>query len=129
MIVQKSLIVNVANKQAGTKSKTGMVERIVVNAVERVFSSIDESCKQAIYHHLSNNFNISKEQIPHKIDAFANALEKMFGAGAKLIKIEIMKLTYCQVKSIKNQTKQDHLLFTDYMKKLRDSLLILSSLS
>lgn len=128
MIVQKSLIASVSNKQADTKSKTGIFERIVVNAVENVFSSLDESCKQAIYNHLGNNFNITKEEIPHKFDAFANALEEMFGAGAKLIKIEIMKLTYSQVKRIKNQTK-DPLLFTDYMKKLGNSLLVLSSLS
>ena len=129
MIIQKSLVMSDSNKQAGTKSKTGVFERIVIDAVEKVFSSIDESCKQAIYHHLSNNFNITKEQIPHKIDVFANALEEMFGAGAKLIKIEIMKLTFCQVKTIKHQTKQDGLLFTDYMKKLGNSVLVLSGLS
>ena len=121
MMVQKSVIVRVSNKQAGAKSKTGVFERIVMDAVEKVFSSLEESCKQAIYHHLRNNFNITKEQIPHKIDAFANALEEMFGAGAKLIKIEIMKLTFSQVKTIKNQTTQDGLLFSDYMKKLGDS--------
>ena len=120
MMVQKSLMVSVSNNKTGTKSKTGVFERIVMDAVEKVFSSLDESCKQAIYRHLSNSFNITKEQIPHKIDAFANALEEMFGAGAKLIKIEIMKLTFSQVKTIKNQTKQDALSFTDYMKKLGD---------
>ena len=121
MMVQKSLTKSEANKKEKTKSKNEVFENIVINAVEKVFSSLNESCKQAIYLHLRNSYYITKEQIPHKIYAFSNALEEMFGECAKLIKIEIMKLAFSQVRTTKYQAKQDALLFTDYMKQLCDS--------
>ena len=121
MMFQKSLSMSEANKKVKAKSKSGVFERIVMGTVDNVFSSLGESCKQSIYFRLKNSFNISREEIPHRIDAFADALEEMFGVGAKLIKIEIMKLAFSQVRTIKYPTKQDALLFTDYLKELGDS--------
>ena len=74
--------------------------------------------KQAIYLCLETRFNIKKEEIPHKIDAFASALEKMFGESAKLIKIEIMKLAYGKIRIVRSPTRKDALLFTEYIKAL-----------
>ena len=121
MMFQKSLSMNEENKKAKAKSKSGVFEKIVMGAVDNVFSSLGESCKQSIYFRLRNSFNISREEIPHRIDAFGDALEEMFGVGAKLIKIEIMKLAFSQVRTIEYPTKQDALLFTDYLKKLGES--------
>lgn len=118
MMVQKSLIMNKANKKVKAQGKNGVFERIVIGAVDNVFSSLGESCKQSIYFRLKNSFNISREEIPRRIDTFEDALEEMFGVGAKLIKIEIMKLAFSQVRTIKYPTKQDALLFTEYLKKL-----------
>ena len=59
--------------------------------IEAAFSSIGESAKIAIYTHLKNVFGIEKHQIPYRIDDFSDALEKIFGAGARNLEILFIK--------------------------------------
>jgi hypothetical protein len=52
---------------------------------------LGESSKQSIYFYLDSSFNIKKQEIPNKVEAFVNALEKIFGLGADFIESLIMK--------------------------------------
>ena len=110
MMVQKSLTVNKNNKKGRNGIERSVFERIVKDTVDEALSSLGNYCKQAIYLCLETRFNIKKEEIPHKIDAFASALEKMFGESAKLIKIEIMKLAYGKIRIVRSPTRRDALL-------------------
>lgn len=67
------------------------VDRILLEAVDESLSSLGESSKQSIYFHLDNSFNIKKQEIPNKVEAFEDALEKIFGLGASFIESLIMK--------------------------------------
>lgn len=90
--------------------------RLLLEAVDEALSSLGDSVKQTIYFHLQKTFEINKQEIPDKIEEFANALEEMFGLGAKLLEIRIMKSFYEKDgHTFKYSPKRDELLFTEYM--------------
>jgi hypothetical protein len=65
-------------------------ENFLLEAVDESLSSLGESSKQAIYYHLEKSFNVKKQEIPLKVEAFIAALERIFGLGADFIESLIM---------------------------------------
>lgn len=70
---------------------TGDFEKLLLEAIDESFSSLGESAKRSIYFRLEKSFSIKKENIPNRLVAFAQAIEKIFGSGANLLEISIMK--------------------------------------
>jgi nucleoside-diphosphate-sugar epimerase len=97
------------------ETQKGTFGKLVTEAVDNVFSSLGDSCKQAIYFHLKDRYNINKHEIPYRIEDFADALEKIFGLGAKLIEIEIMRALFTKVQVFSYSAKQEDLSFTNYV--------------
>lgn len=92
-------------------------ERLLMEAIDEGLSSLGDSAKQAIYFYLENAFSIRKQDIPNEIQAFTNALEKIFGQGAKILEIEMMKHLYMKVgHDFAYFPENDDLLFTEYVK-------------
>lgn len=90
-------------------------ERLLLQAVDEGLASLGDSSKQAIYFHLDRNFNIKKEQIPEKIEAFSGAIERIFGDGANFLEIAIMKQLYEKVGGILEWNKSARLGFAEYV--------------
>ena len=91
-------------------------EKLLLEAVDEGLSSLGDSPKQAIYFYLERSFKIKKMDIPSKIDEFANAIEKIFGHGAKHLEIQIMKRLYEKIgHTFKYFPENDDLLFTEYV--------------
>ena len=91
-------------------------EEILLEAVDEALSSLGDSPKQAIYFYLEKTFKIKKVEIPNKIDEFANAIENLFGQGAKHLEIQIMKRLYKKVgHNFEYFPEKDDLLFTEYI--------------
>lgn len=91
-------------------------EELLLEAVDEELSSLGESVKRAVYYSLKKAFKIEKHTIPHRIDEFANAIEKMFGDGAKLLEIQIMKRLYEKVgHNVEYFAETDNLLFLQYV--------------
>jgi len=109
-------------KKANTKpqkaKRKANFEQLLTDAVENVFSSLGESCKQTLYFHFENRYNIRKREIATRIEDFADALEEMFGSGANLIEIKIMKALFSKAQTFKYQPKQEALSFANYLKQL-----------
>ena len=94
---------------------------IMLEAVDEALSFLGESAKRAIYYHLEEKFKIRREEIPIKIDDFVEAIEEIFGMGAKIIEMQIMKSLYKRVgHNFKYVPKEKDLLFTAYMKAVRN---------
>lgn len=66
-------------------------DHMLLEAIDEAFSSLGESVKAAIYFHLENTFGINKSDIPSRTADFSNALEKIFGPGARHLEILFMK--------------------------------------
>jgi hypothetical protein len=69
-------------------------EKLLLEAVDECLASLGESSKQAIYFHLEKGFNIQRQEIPFKIEAFIFAVEKIFGIGANFLELLILKGLY-----------------------------------
>lgn len=92
-------------------------ENLILEAVDESLSSLGDSAKQAIYYHLEKSFRLKREDIPHRIDEFATAMERIFGYGGKLLQIQIMKRLHEKVgRSSTLYLKEDGLFFAEYVR-------------
>jgi hypothetical protein len=91
-------------------------EELLLEAVDEELSLLGESVKQAVYHNLKKTFKIDKHAIPYRIHQFATAIEKMFGDGAKLLEIQIMKRLHEKVgQNVEYFPESADLLFIQYV--------------
>lgn len=97
-------------------------EKILLEAVDEGLSSLGDSPKYAVYFYLKKEFKLDKRDIPHKIEEFADAIEKIFGLGAKFLEILIIKRLYEKVghEFEYNQEITD-LIFTEYVDATKKS--------
>ena len=73
-----------------------------------------------IYLVLEKTFEIKKSEIPDRIEEFAYALEQIFGHGAKLVEIQIMKRLHDKVgQTFTYSPEKSDLLFTEYVEAAR----------
>lgn len=97
-------------------------EKILLEAVDEGLSSLGDSPKYAVYFYLKKEFKLDKRDIPQKIEEFTDAIERIFGLGAKFLEILIMKRLYEKVGHIfeYNQEMKD-LVFTEYVEAAKKS--------
>ena len=98
-------------------------EKLLLEAVDEGLSLLCSSSKQAIYALLENTFNISKRDVPYKNEEFADALEKIFGLGAKPIEILIIRRLNEKVGGVVEYPQRKDLVFTEYVAAARQSFL------
>jgi len=98
-------------------------EKLLLEAVDEGLSSLGDSSKRVIYFHLENTFKINRQDIPYKIEEFAEAIEKIFGLGAKFIEISIMKCLYEKIGSVFEYPEHKDLVFTEYVASVKQSFL------
>ena len=72
-------------------------EEVLQDSIDEAFSSLGEAVKASIYFHLEHKFMIARQDIPWRIKDFSDALERIFGLGAKHLELLIMKNLYEKV--------------------------------
>jgi len=97
--------------------------KTIIDSVDNSFSSFHNLDKQEIYFNLEKTFKIAKKDIPWKIKGFANALEKMFGAGAKVIEIKIIEAIHDKLKDFRFFPAKNDISFEEYLTSVRNFLL------
>ncbi len=98
-------------------------ERILLEAVDEGLSSLGESSRQAIYFHLDEKYNIKKLEIPDNIEAFAGAVESIFGLGANFLEIAIMRQLHKKVEQKDKLQLSSDLTFVEYVSVAQRSFL------
>jgi hypothetical protein len=98
-------------------------EKLFLEAVDEALASLGDSAKQAIYFHLENRFKIKRNEIPQRVEDFADGLEKIFGAGAQFLEILIMKKLYERTGQLLQWYKNKELIFAEYVAAARRSFL------
>ncbi|PVX23247.1 MAG: hypothetical protein CW691_11230 [Candidatus Bathyarchaeum sp.] len=107
-------------KKTADKQKTTNFEKLLLEAIDEGLSVLGESSKHAIYFYLEKSFKIKKKNIPNRIEEFADALEKIFGTGAKIVEIQIMKCLFNKVGyTFKSYSKQKNLTFIEYIEAVK----------
>jgi hypothetical protein len=64
---------------------------ILLMSIDEALSSLGKNVATTIYFHLEQTFNIKRLETPQRIKDFSDALEKIFGLGAKTLEILCMK--------------------------------------
>ena len=123
MMIQSTIEMNqVCLNDKTTELHNCNFEKLLTKAVDKAFSSLFHSQKQNLYSHLSSCYNISKQDIPYTLDDFVNALQEIFGSGAKLVEIEMMKNLHAMVKSTTFAPNKSDLSFAEYVRVIRGLL-------
>jgi hypothetical protein len=105
------------------KLRENSFETTVLDAVDEGFAPFGRFGKQVIYIHLENTFKIKKQEIPYKIEEFADAIEQIFGTGAKLIEIKILEVLHDRIQDFVHFPKKGELAFAEYIDDLRSFLI------
>jgi len=103
-------------KQKPTEDKFNVV---IIEAVEESFSLFNNLDNEAAYLHLENAFKIKKQEIPSKIEEFSDAIEQMFGVGAKLLEIRIIEALHKRIREFMFVPKKGDVDFKEYVASLR----------
>jgi hypothetical protein len=101
------------------KSTEAEFKVAIIETVEASLSSFCNLYKEAVYLCLENTFKIKKQEIPCKIESFADALYQMFGVGAKLIEIRIIAALHKRVPEFVFFPKKGDVCFKEYVASLR----------
>ncbi|MCW4035065.1 MAG: hypothetical protein NWF03_06835 [Candidatus Bathyarchaeota archaeon] len=106
-----------------TAATTTNFDNQLLDAIDEGLNLLGDSSKQALYFYLQKTFKINRQDIPYKIEEFEEAIEKIFGTGAKILQIQIMKSLFKKVGSnVKQHPKQKNLTFNEYVETLRTLL-------
>lgn len=106
-------ILELSEKKNKTLEST--FETITLEAVDEVLSSLGQSCKLVIYLQLEKTFKIRKNEIALRIEDFANAIEQIFGAGAKLIELRIIEALHGKIPDFVFFPNIKDIVFTEYV--------------
>ena len=98
-------------------------EKLLLEAVDEALASLGDSAKQSIYFHLENKFEIERNEIPRRVEDFAEGLEEIFGVGAQFLEILIMKELYERIGQSVNWDKNKELIFAEYVVAAKRSFL------
>jgi hypothetical protein len=106
-------------KPTGDAFKNALIETI-----DESLSSFCNLDKEDVYLRLENTYKIKKQEIPCKIENFVDAIEQMFGVGAKLIEIKITAALHKRVPEFVFFPKEGDVDFKEYVTSLRAFMLL-----
>ncbi len=90
-------------------------EQLLLEAVDEALASLGDSAKEAIYFHLEDKFEISKDEIPRNLEVFLKGLDEIFGVGARFLEILMMKELYKRIGQPFEWEEGREFMFTEYV--------------
>ena len=115
-ITMESIFITHSNEGKPFKKQIDMK---ILEAIDESLTSFGDSVKQVVYFQLQSNFNIPKQEIPTKIEKFAETLEAIFGIGARLIEMKIIETLHSKANGFLYVPKDEDFMLKDYVQNLR----------
>jgi hypothetical protein len=94
-------------------------ETLVSEVIDQTFSALGENVKNAVYQTLKSQYGVEKQDVADRLDAFAAAIENLFGKASNLIELRIIQALNSKVKGFAYKPKTDTLVFVQYMTALK----------
>jgi hypothetical protein len=107
-------------KQKPTKEE---FKTSIAKTVDESLASFCNLDKEAVYLRLENTYHIKRQEIDSKIENFADAIEHMFGVGAKLVEIRIIAALHKRIPEFIFFPKKSEVDFKEYVISLRSFML------
>jgi hypothetical protein len=95
-------------------------DELIIEALDQTLTNLGAKVKQEFYHFLAYNYKLDEKEIPHKIRDFVEALETIFGPGASLIQIDVLKRLQLKVPSFIYLLESSDLGFEAYLASLKE---------
>lgn len=70
--------------------------KLLLDSIDEALTLLGKDAKNAVYFYLEVH-NLTKKEIPDKINEFSSTLEKLVGVGAQLIELAIMKNLHAKI--------------------------------
>jgi len=106
--------------KTNVNKKTMDFEELLREAIDEGLSLLGESAKQVVYFHLEKTFKMNRLDIPYRIEEFIDAIGRIFGTGAKILEIQIMKCLFKKAGcTIKYHPEQNDLEFAEYVEAVK----------
>ena len=64
---------------------------LLIESIDEALCSLGEPVKNTIYQHLNEDFKITKNNIPERMEEFSELLHKVFGLGASRLEVRFIK--------------------------------------
>jgi|YelNatPaOPRAMG01_1025707.scaffolds.fasta_scaffold39071_3 hypothetical protein len=90
-------------------------DQLLIDAIDEVLTSLGNHCKHVVYDYLKKELDMNREEIPRRIEDFAEALKQLFGQASTLLEIEIMKQLKMKAPDFKCVIKRNELSFAQYV--------------
>lgn len=94
-------------------------EKLFIEAVDEGLEALGESGRHMIFFHLEKSYSVKRHEIPKKPEAFAEGLEKIFGAGASVLEKLIVKSLYSKL-GLKYEDKEGRP-FAEYVRDVKEA--------
>jgi hypothetical protein len=104
-------------------AKQSEFDKLLVSAIDDALGSLGESVKRSIYFHIENKFKVTRNEIPKNLEEFQGGLEKIFGAGALFIEIQIMKNLHRKI-GLPLKMESENFEFVEYVGTAKKSFLL-----
>jgi hypothetical protein len=82
------------------RSQRENFDRLLLDAINEGLSSLGEDVKAAICFPLEDLFKIRKQELAIRLSDFSNAMEQIFGLGARHLEILFMKNLHAKVGTV-----------------------------
>ena len=96
-------------------------DKLLLASIDEALLTLGESAKQSTYFHIERTFEVTREEIPKNLEDFQNALEKIFGIGARYIEILIMKFLYAKIGCPLQMKSNSQLEFVKYVHAAKEA--------
>ncbi len=96
-------------------SKSKDFDKLLLDSIDEALFSLGESARQSIYFYIEKKFEVTREEIPEKLENFQLALEKILGIGSRYIEILIMKNLYAKIDCHLHMENNEGLEFIKYI--------------
>jgi len=116
---QNAMCLQIGKEQKQTEEE---FKAVIIESVDESLASFSNLDKQAVYLHLEKTYNIKKQEIPSKMDNFADAIEQMFGIGAKLVEMRIIEALHKRIPEFVFFPIKREIGFKEYLASLRTFL-------
>jgi hypothetical protein len=97
-------------------------ETAVTEAIDDILSTLGNANKQTIYRLLKDRYDITQEEIPVKTEAFAKAIEQIFGSAGKVIEVKIIERLHSKYKDFYYVQAKGELILVEFISSLQHYL-------
>jgi hypothetical protein len=97
-------------------------DKLLLDSIDDALLSLGASARESIYLHIERTFNLTRNEIPQRLEQFQLALEKIFGVGSTFIEILIMKNIHRKTSDALHM-EENQLEFIKYVNAVRNGFM------